>query len=680
MTSSGCVLKNVPFNIVFIPLSLWFLTHCSPVHPPQSLSLLDRNIPVSMGDLKPLTKTDSILADIQKVSSTNQQLELLINCADKLKNYNVNAALVYADEACLLAIAEGNDFYKAQGLYYRALLNRRIRLFGESIEGTMTDAKMCYKIFHRLEEPVWVIKTLNLIGLIHYSKEANDSARIYLLKGLSLLHTSSLTEEKSMGLEGAIFHDLGNTYFPDSLAKALSYYDSSRSNYRYIDSLHALSRVETDMSEVYISQGDFESAEQLLQQNLTIDSILGDQYYLRFIYENLGDLRTEQYINFKDEKFFDQALSFYWQALKYNKESTYSLYERIGRIFQLRAYFFPSGNEKDVDSATVYYYKAVVSAGKEGAINEMPRMIDNLANLCKATKICDSVIGKPIYQLASEQYTMTLDTTIKNLKIANTNLVDFARSEVEGDAERKRFFQLLISTGIITTAGFIFIILFQQQERKKLQNKMIALRAQMNPHFFSNSLNAILNLIYRDNNEDAAEYLIQFERLARGILDSSFDSIITLEEELNMLTHYLELEQLRLRDKLIYQIKIDEQIDQKLTYIPALIIQPYVENAIEHGLRPKKEEGKVEIQIEKCGKYLCCAIEDNGIGRKKSAEIKQKSVVQHRSLGMKITEDRIKAINKGKGTFVKITDLYHEDGTSRGTRVDIRLTLTHKKQ
>jgi sensor histidine kinase YesM len=214
-----------------------------------------------------------------------------------------------------------------------------------------------------------------------------------------------------------------------------------------------------------------------------------------------------------------------------------------------------------------------------------------------------------------------------------------------------------------------------QQQATELE--MQALRAQMNPHFIFNSLNSINRFILENNRLQASQYLTKFSKLIRMILQNSQASLITLESELEALRLYLDLESLRFDYHFDYTISISQELDLAAIKVPPLIVQPYVENAIWHGLMLKKEEGHLEISLFEKDDTLCCRITDNGIGRIKSAELKAKSGSSHKSMGMKITSDRISML-QNKNQFInhiQITDLVLADGTPGGTEVLLTLPL-----
>ena len=196
-----------------------------------------------------------------------------------------------------------------------------------------------------------------------------------------------------------------------------------------------------------------------------------------------------------------------------------------------------------------------------------------------------------------------------------------------------------------------------------------ALRTQMNPHFIFNSLNTINSFISLNETAQAHKYIASFSRLIRFILDHSRQKKILLENELEVLKLYIEIEQVRFSNKFTYEINVEKSIDPSTVEMPPLVIQPFVENAILHGLLPVENGGVLKINVKHAGDWLLISIEDNGIGRKRSATIRNQSFSLHKSHGIEITLKRISLFNKlhGKKAEVEITDL------AQGTKVEIPL-------
>ena len=215
-------------------------------------------------------------------------------------------------------------------------------------------------------------------------------------------------------------------------------------------------------------------------------------------------------------------------------------------------------------------------------------------------------------------------------------------------------------------------------EQKLSEIEMSALRAQMNPHFIFNCLNSIK--LYTTDNESAkaADYLTKFSRLIRLVLENSRSEKVTLKNELEALSLYMEMEAMRFKNKLNFTIKTDPDLDTDLVEIPPLLLQPYVENAIWHGLMHKKEGGSVQVKISQLkAERLQITITDDGIGRARAAELKSKSAIAGKSFGMKVTGERIALINHlyKSNAKVQVNDLTDVQGNAAGTEVVIEILI-----
>jgi ligand-binding sensor domain-containing protein len=243
------------------------------------------------------------------------------------------------------------------------------------------------------------------------------------------------------------------------------------------------------------------------------------------------------------------------------------------------------------------------------------------------------------------------------------------------------WFRLLFALLILGAIGLIAakVVRNIRQEanlRQKIsQSEMMALRAQMNPHFIFNCLNSIDNLIQDDQKEKATTYLAKFAKLIRAILELSKKETVPCWKDLEALRLYLDMESLRLNRQFHWSFDIDDRIIRGDYKIPPMILQPFVENAIHHGLMNKLDEDK-QVRIE--GQFiegsLRFVVEDNGIGRSKAAEYKRINKPDHQSMGMEITQERINHFNADGSNTVNIIDLYTDDGKPAGTRIEICIT------
>ena len=216
-------------------------------------------------------------------------------------------------------------------------------------------------------------------------------------------------------------------------------------------------------------------------------------------------------------------------------------------------------------------------------------------------------------------------------------------------------------------------------ERKLGETQMSALRAQMNPHFIFNCLNSIENFVIKNDTYRASTYLNDFARLIRLILQNSRLRSVPLQDEMEALELYLQMESLRFTDRFNYEIVIEESVDVNSIEIPPMLIQPYVENAIWHGLMHKETPGNLKVNLSCRNEMLECVIQDDGVGRKRALQIKEQKQRQRKkkSMGMSITQDRIKMLNSlhNTNTEVRIIDLHNDDGDALGTRVEISIAV-----
>lgn len=205
---------------------------------------------------------------------------------------------------------------------------------------------------------------------------------------------------------------------------------------------------------------------------------------------------------------------------------------------------------------------------------------------------------------------------------------------------------------------------------KKLgEARLMALRSVMNPHFLFNALNSIQFFIAQNDRKNAINYLSTFSKLMRGVLNSSVQSKIKLSDEIELLKHYVNLELVRFENKFEFVVNIDSLMDIDDIEIPSLLIQPFIENAILHGLYNKQGKGLLIMTVSEDKEAVCFQIEDNGIGRKAAWELRRLNNPSHKSVAMELTEERLKLINAQNNVSYQVIDLHTEDGLVAGTKV-----------
>lgn len=267
------------------------------------------------------------------------------------------------------------------------------------------------------------------------------------------------------------------------------------------------------------------------------------------------------------------------------------------------------------------------------------------------------------------------DNSINEEKLKNATLLKWA---------------LIIGLLIIAMSSIIIyrsLALKRKNEKLKSENEqsilkqnaseleMRALKAQMNPHFIFNCLSSINRYILKNETEAASDYLTRFSRLIRMVLNNSNKTFIALEDELDMLKLYLDMERLRFKNAFDYSISFKNSIDVGNIFIPPLLLQPFAENAIWHGLMHKEGQGHLEIALSIENKILTCAITDNGIGRSNATILKNKSGEKQKSFGLNITAERLALLNKdiSEQTSFIIEDIIDNAGKPAGTRVILKM-------
>lgn len=217
-----------------------------------------------------------------------------------------------------------------------------------------------------------------------------------------------------------------------------------------------------------------------------------------------------------------------------------------------------------------------------------------------------------------------------------------------------------------------------KQEREISELRIRALQAQMNPHFTFNAINSIQYYILNKDKNSAFQFISYFSKLIRQTLEFASRNSVSIKEEISFIENYLKLEQMRFENKFEYKIDVDPSFDNHRQQIPPMLLQPFVENAILHGVMHKDVPGMIKIRFKLSNENsIHCIVEDNGVGRKRSAEINQGRHKSHRSIGLDITSRRLGLMNEaGSNDYgVEIADLYEDDGNPAGTRVEITIPL-----
>ena len=347
-------------------------------------------------------------------------------------------------------------------------------------------------------------------------------------------------------------------------------------------------------------------------------------------------------------------------------------------------------DKKLFPKAFEYYQKGIEYAMNDRSWFNLSWIYDEMSKLYETNKDFEKAYH---YQILFKLYSDSLNNNSLNQGLADARV----RYEVQAKENELQLLSLRFKNQRLFFYGFagfllltlvIGVLLIRQwrlnsKRRISEMNQKISeitqanLRQQMNPHFIFNTLNSIQYYMYQNDKLSTNNYLTKFSSLMRKILENSQHTSVPLIDELNAVELYLELESIRFKNKFDYNIKLDEEIDTLMYKIPTMLIQPYVENAICHGLIHREDKGFLSIEIKLKPDHLSCIIIDNGIGREAAMEIHKMKENNHSPLGTKITESRIDLINILYGSSLKTiySDLKNEEGIAIGTKVEIQIPI-----
>jgi tetratricopeptide (TPR) repeat protein len=424
---------------------------------------------------------------------------------------------------------------------------------------------------------------------------------------------------------------------------------------------------------------NFNKVDSLLKKCLEISIIRKDTFYTGYASANIG-------YNYYLEKDYDPSIYYYKMSLDYSmagKQAGISANSlgNIGTIYRDLGKY---------SQAISFYQKSISQAKKVKDWYNLSWVYSDMSDLyIRVRDTSNAYVNFVLYKQYSDS----------SSKKSNTQGLADARIKYEADNHKKEIalLSLRLKNNRLLTIGFAGLIVLvtviaflivrgskiNAKRRLSEMNRRISditqanLRQQMNPHFIFNTLNSIQYFMYQHDKLATNNYLTKFSSLIRKVLDNSQHTSVSLSNELEALNLYLELESLRFKDKFDYRITVDEDIDPLLYKVPTMLIQPYVENSICHGLMPLDHKGSVQIDIRLAKECLICTIEDNGIGREAAIENKKSRGSGHNSLGTQITNSRLDLVNSLYGTSLKTTytDLRNEKGEAGGTRVEIQIPI-----
>ncbi|MEM6768190.1 MAG: histidine kinase [Bacteroidota bacterium] len=480
----------------------------------------------------------------------------------------------------------------------------------------------------------------------------------------------------------------------EDLDSAISLFHRAEEVFKEVKNADGVARCYYNVSVCYESKSDVE----LIADEMAIMMIDSALLYVEKASEQFFQLGEEDRIanclkakgNYYIYRFYrsqllgdlDSAILFHKQAIhNFSNESCLSLY-RIGEAFHWKYTMWEKNgslNLLEKDSAIYYYVNSIEEGTNQQNKPCLEFGLDGYLTLVEKVKSDDNVLNNTLSGLKkiSEDEKLSLqgsEAEFRNFRLA---------LQQKENARKQNLF--LTGAGIILAILTALVLIFYQRIRIRhlklqLRSRLEALRAQVDPHFISNCLNAIELLINENKPKEASEYLIEFSRLCRGILYSTNNESINLAQEIDYLKNYMSLEQLRIGDKLDYEFIVSPGLVPSIITIPTLLIQPFIENAIWHGIQKKEEGGKVSVGfskiVDKQGEVvLYCTVEDNGIGRQASMNMEEESLIKKEgSYGLTITDERFQILDKIRKAKYEITDLY-ERNQPKGTLVEIWLPI-----
>ncbi|MCC4212667.1 tetratricopeptide repeat protein [Leeuwenhoekiella parthenopeia] len=549
-----------------------------------------------------------------------------------------NLALNHHDKALEIARELDDVELEVSALNMTGVVYRRI----DAVRSALDKHNAALELAEREENPSKTLLkgiaiSLNSIGNIYLLLRDYDMAESYFKR--AIIREEELGSDLGLAIN---FANLGIAY------EEREQFDEALVNYRkslaYNNKINSdLGRVicNNSIAQVYLKQGRAREALDLIEASMDDVNTIGDQFYIALANINLGWAHSEL-------KNYPEAERFLLKGMELSKEKNY-------KQFLSMAYMHLSQlNEARLNYEQALEFQRLSQDVQAEYLNEANHKYVSDLNL----------------KYDSEQKRNMISLLEQKNKLAEVKL---------NQARKNNIF-------ILVLFSLIFLLLFfgyrqyrlkNQKEQLKAEQKLM--RSQMNPHFIFNALLSIRIYLQNHNVEEAIDYLGQFAKLIRSILSSSLAKENTLQEELETMQLYINIENIRFCNEIETKLHIDDSINLEEVKIPALILQPFVENALWHGLQPK--EGKKELAIDvtrKNDKYVNISITDNGIGRAKTMEIlKDKRNTQKKSIGIDLTLSRLQSFSKNLDNNYKlhIVDLYNDQQQALGTRVLLDLPL-----
>ena len=549
-----------------------------------------------------------------------------------------------------LALAKAHRKLEEISLNYGALgiVYKRIGDYATSQDYYLKDLKLADSLQLKSNLSNTYINLGILYDLMGDQKKAIENYN----KAIETAKPQERPDRENSVLVNLAYMDLNNGDYESAVAKLLrgSAYDEANNNEISLAINYG------NIGSCYLNLEQWDKAEEYIQKSMDLADKLSLKQEIAVGYQNFSDLRFRQ-------KRYSEAIDYSNKNLGFLKSMS-GAYEKKREAHDLAHRIY----EKAGQFPKAIYHLNQTMAYKDSLLNETKvREIQNL-QIQHEVYLKDRELKENELQLAL----LNTRVSLNNKRLAYLGIIAFLLLFSAGllyfrfRAKKRANAQLKNKTELISEQKQII-------EDMNLRMEKQMLRAQMNPHFIFNSLNSIQHLINTDNRVSALKYLTKFSKLLRQVLESSINVNLVLQEEIELLKIYLELESLRFDNSFSYTINIDENLDVEEHEVPMLLVQPYIENAIIHGLMPKDGSKNLTISFNDKMDFVECTIEDDGVGVPPKPK---KEKVTRPSRGMSITAKRIAALEKfSNRELLTIESL--KKGSKNGTRVTI-LIPKHK--
>jgi two-component sensor histidine kinase len=627
---------------------------------------------------------DSIHQQLAYLSNDAERINFLIDEIEESldKHYIKNITSFVADQF----EGDGLLLEKSKVRYWAIKLDLEGEVEQEELSLYQQEVKTALYLLNQSHKAsLWKIRFLALEAELAYRSADYTNAYTLNEQAINALNSQKLNTPKAQSLLGGLYRIKGNMfYLSGQFDSVFHYYQLARTAYQ-VDAQKNNDEIITLLINMGIMSGrniSLGPPDTFYQQALAYcsqeNTAKRSEIYLEWgISTAVYAFNTNKY----EEVYHSNELLF--SALEnLNPQDSLEvsrLYYQLGANYQNLAKFSYTHSDSlfqsALDSAAHYYKKTIIAATDENNKATLDSVYRRAAQICDFISVekCENLLAN--MGDAYQDIYSAKEAVINEKKDIEKDYLLF-QSKQKSKNRINRLAIAILSLAILLLAAFSYTFIQKQTfDKINFQSRLKALRAQMNPHFISNALNAIDSLVVQKKNELASEYIVDFSRLCRMILDSSHNSYITLKKEVQILEHFLSLEKLRLSNRLHVVWDISPALDLDAYLVPPLILQPFVENAVWHGIlnKPNRATGMLCISIQGDDNMLHCIIEDDGVGRKKAKALRKDSLLEWQSWGMQITNERIEALQKIKDSKLEIVDLYDDHGIGTGTKVIISL-------